>query len=174
MTAIRATYSDLKLVKTRGLQKRFESKFVRGRPDECWNWTAATSGGAFKSGYGVIKVSGKTIRAHRVSWEIHRGPIPSGDGYHGICVLHRCDNRLCVNPAHLFLGTHTDNMADMAKKGRGTGVSLPGESHPNAKLTGAQVAEIRRLAKEMPQARIAERFNISKQHTSDIVNGRRW
>lgn len=58
------------------------------------------------------------MAAHKVAWEIANGPIPEGNGYHGKCVLHRCDNPACVNPGHLFLGSHDDNMADMLAKGR--------------------------------------------------------
>ena len=95
----------------RPLAERFWPKVdVRG-PDECWPWRATQW-----RGYGKIGIGGATgtdVRAHRVSWEIHNGPIPAG-----MLVCHRCDAPSCVNPAHLFLGTQRDNMADMLAKGR--------------------------------------------------------
>lgn len=75
----------------------------------CWIWT----GTRLSAGYGVIRHEGKLVRAHRVSWEMNRGPIPEGKR-----VLHRCDVPFCVNPAHLFLGTQADNVSDMIAKGR--------------------------------------------------------
>ena len=91
------------------IRERFWAKVVCGGPSECWEWTATLDGG----GYGRIKSGGKLDGAHRVSWELHHGKIPV-DRW----VLHRCDNRKCVNPAHLFLGTRGDNVSDMVQKGR--------------------------------------------------------
>ena len=91
---------------------RFWPKIVRRGPDECWEWQAAKS----TRGYGKLGAPGTDAGceyAHRVSWELHNGPIP--DGMH---VLHHCDNRICVNPQHLFLGTNLDNILDMRAKGR--------------------------------------------------------
>lgn len=90
---------------------RFWSKVDRsGGPDACWNWTSALR----SKGYGDFLVRGKErCAAHRLSYIWAYGPIPNG-----LFVLHRCDNKLCVNPAHLFLGTHHDNMNDLTTKRR--------------------------------------------------------
>jgi hypothetical protein len=125
-----------------GTMKRFWSKVDRRGPDECWPWRGGTNG---KQGYGLFWLGEhKPVLAHRWVYEHVVGPSPPGRGYHGTCVLHRCDNRLCVNPAHLFLGTHADNMADMSAKGRATSPRQLGESNPNAKLTAEQIEQIRR------------------------------
>ena len=79
------------------------------KTDQCWLWLA----GKNKDGYGKVKIHGRSLQAHRVSWEIHHGPIPAG-----LNVLHRCDNPACVNPAHLFVGTALDNNRDRDAKGR--------------------------------------------------------
>src|ERR1700758_4972125 len=80
-------------------------------PNGCWEWTAARL--KSKADYGILLSHGKGLRAHRVAWEKTFGPIPEG-----MQVLHRCDNPPCINPEHLFLGTHIDNMTDMRVKGR--------------------------------------------------------
>lgn len=133
----------------------------------CWEWTAAKDG----HGYGVQRIGGKNILAPRVSWMIHFGPIPDG-----LCVLHRCDNPLCVNPAHLFLGTKLDNMRDMIGKGRARHDVTPrGEAHPQARLTVDQVREIRRRvsAGESRKA-VAVDLGVDKTTVAKIVSGRLW
>lgn len=107
--------------------------------DGCWMWTGTVRDKA--SGYGdfCTRRKGKTIHrpAHRYSWELHNGPVPVG-----LYVCHTCDVRLCVNPAHLWLGTHAENQADKVAKGRG--YHPFGSLSTKAKLTEAQVLEIRR------------------------------
>ena len=115
------------------LQERFWKKVNKDGPvhpihGPCWIWIAGTSN---EDGYGAFQEGA----AHRFSWTLHNSAIPEG-----MCVLHRCDNPPCVNPAHLFLGDNSANVADRMRKGRG----YKGESAPQAILTEADVLEIRR------------------------------
>lgn len=91
------------------IKERFWMKATKGAPDECWDWHCSTKG----KGYGQFWYNGKPQRAHRIAWEIEKGNVPKR-----LNVLHRCDNRKCVNPAHLYLGTNSDNMLDMYRKRR--------------------------------------------------------
>lgn len=131
----------------------------------CWDWTASKVG----EGYGGFSLKHKSYLAHRISWVIRYGTIPKG-----MCVLHRCDNKICVNPKHLWLGTKGDNNRDRDKKGRGA--DRRGENHPMVELTERKILEIRKLYKveNVVQEELAKRFNISRPHISSIINKRRW
>lgn len=145
--------------------ERFWSKVDKS--GDCWVWT----GGKTSAGYGEYNVDGRTVYAHRYASEITDGPIPAG-----ISVLHHCDNRPCVRPDHLFRGTHQDNMDDMWRKGRARPRRFEsGADHPNAKLTGEQVVDIRRrrTAGES-RAALAVEFGITPSYVYDLMAGRAW
>lgn len=126
----------------------------------CWNWMGSKS----QTGYGGFALTRRNkIGAHRFSWKYFRGPIPAG-----MCVLHKCDNPSCVNPAHLFLGNSSDNMKDMFAKHRRT---TAGSKNPRAKLTDAEAQEIRQIYFDgsAPQKGLADKFGVSQQAISRIV-----
>lgn len=136
------------------------------RSGECWMWIGANTG---KDGYGLITIDGKPTLAHRYSYTLHKGTIPEG-----LEVCHDCpggDNRMCVNPDHLFVGTHTENMRDMAKKGR-SGVRR-GFDNPNTKLSDEDLRTIaeRRNNGEPPRF-IAADFGIRREVVYLIATGK--
>jgi hypothetical protein len=134
----------------------------QGPKGDCHMWTAAVT----HTGYGHVYYEGRVRRAHRVAWHIEHGEWPE------LCVLHRCDERLCVNPAHLWLGTRADNIVDMDAKGRR--ITARGEGHGFAKLTEADVRAIRSLRGVERQVDIAARYGISYGHVSMIQRRKKW
>ncbi len=150
---------------------RFWSKVDLSNPFGCWLWLAGTK----DKGYGAFWVDDRMEGAHRVAWELTRGPIPDE-----LCVLHSCDNPPCVNPTHLFLGTILDNNEDMLNKGRnyvgGSGEAAPcGEAHWKAVLTDAAVLEIRRARRRGDGLQaVADRFDISLSTASQAATGAHW
>lgn len=134
-----------------------------GGPDACWLWT----GSRHRNGYGQISVGGdRQGLAHRAAWEHAYGDIPEG-----LSVCHHCDVRHCVNPAHLFLGTHTDNMHDASLKGR----TNQGSRQWMAKLSEGDVEAIRiLLSVGVTQRVIADDFGVSPSLISQIKSGAIW
>jgi len=153
------------MTRAQDLQARFHTKYIPEPNSGCWLWTAALS----HKGYGVLRYVGRWARAHRVSWKILRGPIPNG-----LHVCHKCDNRLCVNPDHLFLGTNDDNVADMIEKGRHLAGRRFGEQNATAKLTASKVAEIRRSRTIRSSRSLAREFGISHTTILRIWTGQYW
>lgn len=140
---------------------RFWPKVAVRTANECWPWTA----GVHRDGYGVFQLNGRAVRAHRYAYADKICPI--GD----LCVCHRCDNPLCCNPAHLFVGTAAVNAADMVAKERQT----RGADINTAKLTEAQVIRMRRYYKKGINATALGRvFNIGKTKAWAAVTGRTW
>ena len=139
------------------LLNRFWKKVdIHPDPNSCWNWTARKS-----RGYGYIKINNKHVGAHRISYELEYGTFP-----HELDVLHTCDNPSCVNPRHLFLGTHQENMQGKVRKDR----QARGEI--NGKLTDYEVAEIRQMyAKGGTSYRqLASKFCVSHTQIRHIVS----
>lgn len=132
-------------------------------PDGCWYWTASIR----VAGYGGLWVNGKYLLAHRFSYETFKGTIPSG-----MFVCHTCDNRLCINPDHLWLGTNQDNMDDMNKKKRG--ITHSGEKNGKSIFVLSQVTEIRKLKLTKSLHELSKMFNCSKSAISHIIKNRVW
>lgn len=150
-------------------QKRFWSKVNIGDPDKCWNWTASGRG----QGYGAIKIDGIVYDAHRIAYIITYGDIPDG-----MWVLHKCNNRACCNPNHLYAGTRSDNTKDSFNDGTLSLINAKkahGEAHGQSKLKLQQVNEIRELIKSGRTIRsVANQYGISHSQVFRIKAGREW
>jgi hypothetical protein len=148
-------------------QQHFFSRMTRSASG-CLEWTGSRNR---QDGYGRVQCDRRRQPAHCVAWQIAHGPIPEG-----LCVLHKCDNPPCCDPDHLFIGTHTDNMHDMAAKGRNA--QPRGEQNNNAKLTAADVLEIRRVYVPRSHAcggpALARRFHVTCATISYVVRRAIW
>lgn len=159
----------IKVDKTSPLTLRFWNQvdkvgLLHPEHGQCWAWL-----GGLHEGYGRLRQNKKRVMAHRVSWLIHFGEVPDD-----LCVLHRCDNRACTNPEHLFLGTNQDNTRDRNQKHR----QAKGSRVAGAILTETQVREIRRLYRPghhlFGRGPLADRYGVSYETLGHVVQGRYW
>lgn len=156
-----------------GTDKEFlEAHITQDPKTGCWLWT----GCMYPNGYGDFRrvARGPHHLAHRRAYEVFVGPIPDG-----MKVCHHCDVRRCINPGHLFLGSQKDNIHDMMRKGRSRMLGSPkgttsGELNGQAKLTSAQVAQIRADYVRGNGRTLARKFGVSPATISLIVNGKHW
>ncbi|MGE5617839.1 MAG: HNH endonuclease [Sphingomonadaceae bacterium] len=144
------------------VERRFAAKVQRSE-DGCWIWTGCLN----SRGYGLISVEGRPVLTHRWVYEFVNGPIPQGFYVH-----HTCGVRRCCNPEHLRLATHAQNMAEMRAAGRST----RGARNPRAKLTEAEVLEIRAryAAGNVSQSALARRYGVTPPSINDIVHRVSW
>lgn len=149
------------------LWDRFWAKVDKKSPDECWEWLAYIH----PSGYGTIMINKKMRFAHRISWVLSGKLLPSS-----LCVLHKCDNRKCVNPNHLFLGTKQDNAIDMVIKGRGKLPDNRGENHGMSKLTSLDVLLIRSEFDKgiLNMTELGNLFGVDRRTIGKIVHRESW
>jgi hypothetical protein len=140
-------------------RSRFEKNIIPEPMSGCWLWLGTIS----TYGYGQMKVNGTLFLAHRLSFELHNGPISPN-----AWILHGCDNRLCVNPEHLYLGDHIRNMRDMVERGR----ARTGSLNHNTKLTVNDVRAIR--GSDLSNAELALRYSVSRTAIRLARTGVNW
>ena len=153
------------------IKERFLAKVKKD--GDCWIWTGAIKSYTparpkmRKYGYGAFRINGKIDRAHRASWIIYHGSIPDG-----MCVCHKCDVPICVNPEHLFVGTASDNMRDAIKKGR---LKRRGDDSPRRILSEAVVKRIRELRRAGRSGKaLAKEYGVCQSTIASANTGRNW
>ena len=151
-------------LKDADVDRKFWSRVLVG-DGACWEW----AGPVGSTGYGKISQNQQTLSAHRVSYELNIGPIPIG-----MLVCHHCDNRKCVRPSHLFVGTFQENMDDMKAKGRQKNPH-PCDKHPHAKLTVREVQDIRRRISDGERTKdITELYGVEYTAIHNIRHKNTW
>ena len=145
------------------LESRFWHSVKKAGAKDCWEWIGAISG----SGYGHVQHKGRSLLAHRVAWQLTNGSIPEG-----LLICHVCDNRICVNPEHLFIGTYASNYHDSAAKGRNT----RGTKNAMTALTENEVLELRAQysTQNFTLAKLASMYNMSQSGIFHIVKRETW
>jgi len=162
-TKIPKTPETIINVYDREFWKRFWEKVNVGDGDQCWNWNASVD----TNGRGRIAYNSKLVGSHRVAYTFMCGKIPEG-----MFVCHTCDNPLCCNPNHLFIGTHDDNMQDMVNKNRS---HHNGEKSSKAKLTLEEVKDIRDMYNNgETQTKLAMKFDACQSVISRIIRNKTW
>jgi hypothetical protein len=144
--------------------RNFQLKVNKLGPGDCWEWAA----GKDRQGYGQIRLHPMGVFfAHRIAYFVSAGVDPGP-----LSTCHKCDNPGCCNPAHLFLGTHADNVADMVAKGRAAHNAMPGESHPRSVLTGRDVKAIR--CSDATCAALAVKYGVNRTAISKVRRRKTW
>lgn len=158
----------MRIYSKRDVNERFWSKVNILGEDDCWEWQAGGRG----TGYGTFRYEGESIDSHRFVWFLVNGEFPK------LLVCHTCDNRLCCNPKHLFLGTYQDNTKDAMRKGRHKipKTKVFGENVGSSKLSEEQIISIRSeyASGKYSQRAIAKKYNISQRHVGRITNRDMW
>lgn len=154
-------------MRRREVGERIADKSVRAS-NGCLEWTGCLTR---PGSHGQVWTDSGMRLVHRVAWELVNGPVPDG-----LFVCHTCDNPICVDVSHLFLGTHRDNMTDRSNKGRSVTCGMRGESHLQAKVTEAQVVEIRQRYAQgnVSQKTLGKEYGLSQRQIGRIVKNESW
>lgn len=154
-----------------GFEDRFWARVDVGKEDECWEWQSSIN----TPGYGHFRDDGELYLAHRTAWKLEEGDI--GDNW----VLHHCDNKICVNTNHLYLGDESDNVQDAWDRGQMyyTGPYIEpedfqGEKGPGAKLTNSEVKKIKEKLGDYTQVELADEYGVQQGTISNIKLGKTW
>ena len=145
----------------KGVDDRFNESHITMPETGCWEWIGSID----SRGYGQMMVDGKLVLAHRLSMTMH-----NSDPIENMCVCHKCDNKTCVNPEHLFIGTHKDNAMDMVKKGRAA--NSAGTNNSGHKLSEDDVISIRLDARTLVE--IAKSYGVGKSSIGNIKTRKTW